>query len=152
MTTAAHNLSIHPSTRQPDLRADAIAIHRAAPVECYGYWRNAGQYDLSIKSYANKDGLSLKDLAAALRVAFPRLASGPPLARCLSALPWRCWRSSTPWRPRGRRLSHDDRGDPVPRADWNREPASRVEPGSDRGRGPAPREAVPDLGLEDLEP
>jgi len=71
MTTAAHNLSIHPSTRQPDLRADTIAIHRAAPVECYGYWRNAGQYDLSIKSYANKDGLTLKDLAAALRVAFP---------------------------------------------------------------------------------
>jgi hypothetical protein len=71
MTAAAHNLSTHPRTLQPDLKADTIAIHRAAPIECYGYWRNGGQYDLTIKSYANSEDLSLKELAAALRAAFP---------------------------------------------------------------------------------
>jgi hypothetical protein len=71
MTNAAHILSTHPRTGQPDLKADTIAIHRAAPVECYGYWRNDGQYDLSIKAYANAEGLTLKDLAAALRLSFP---------------------------------------------------------------------------------
>lgn len=65
----AHSIRIT-RTGQPTNVTETIAIHEAAGCECYGWYRNGGQYELSPKDYA-PGALSLKQIGANLRAAFP---------------------------------------------------------------------------------
>ena len=38
-------------TGQPTMDTDSIAIHEAAGCECYGWYRNGGQYEVSPTEY-----------------------------------------------------------------------------------------------------
>ena len=65
----AHNIRIT-RTGQPSITTETIDIHKAAGCDCYGWYRNGGQYELSPKDHA-PGKLTLKEIGANLRAAFP---------------------------------------------------------------------------------